>query len=227
MLGLGVGGDDDADHFAVSCVDVDARLWVIHLRQDALRHLALAAVVGLAVNTEQQRGLNLYGITPSPALFSMGAPQALPNALNQRDGDGLPIASVELTLVDPAALQASDYELRNDTVNGGYLVTRLSDGLKRTVNSGDVLDGMRIDLPDPTPADTDRFLLQPVGRAASNMQSLLNDPRDLAAAAPLVGSAAPGNSGTASVATLSFSSGALPVPEATALRLLELLDPGR
>lgn len=176
----------------------------------------LAAVVGLAVNTEQQRGLNLYGISPSPALFSMGAPQALPNALNQRDGDGLPISSVELTLVDPAALQASDYELRNDTVNGGYLVTRLSDGLKRTVNSGDVLDGMRIELPDPTPADTDRFLLQPVGRAASNMRSLLNDPRDLAAAAPLVGSAAPGNSGTASVATLSFSSTTLPAPEATA-----------
>ncbi len=176
----------------------------------------MAAAVGLAVNAEQARGLSLNGSNPAPTLFLLGPPQALPNAANQRDGDGRPVSSVELTLVDAAALQASDYELRNDTDNGGYILTRLSDGLRRTVNSGDVVDGMRIDVPDPTPADTDRFLLQPVGRAASGMRSLLDDPRDLAAAAPLVGSAAPGNQGTATVASLTFASGALPAPEATA-----------
>jgi flagellar hook-associated protein 1 FlgK len=177
----------------------------------------IAAAVGLAVNAEQERGLSLNGGTPAPALFKLGPAQALPNAANQRDADGRPLASIGLSLVDAAALQASDYELRADAGSpGGYLVTRLSDGRQTPVGDGDVVDGMRIDIGNPAPADTDRFLLQPVGRAASGMHSLLNDPRDLAAAAPLVGSAAAGNNGTASVSSLTFGNGALPAPEATA-----------
>ncbi len=177
----------------------------------------LATALALAVNTEQQRGLSLNGGSPAPALFRLGEPQALPNAANQRDGDGLPVSSVNLTLVEPNALQASDYDLRADPDSpGGYLLTRLSDGLQRQISSGDVVDGMLIEVPDPAPAQTDRFLLQPVGRAASGMRSLLDDPRDLAAAAPLVGSAAPGNLGTAGIATLSFEGSSLPAPDATA-----------
>ncbi len=177
----------------------------------------MAAAVGLAVNAEQERGLSLNGGTPAPALFKLGPAQALPNATNQRDAGGRPLSSISLSLVDAAALRASDYELRVDAGSpGGYLLTRLSDGRQTPVGDGDVVDGMRIDIGNPAPADTDRFLLQPVGRAASGMQSLLNDPRDLAAAAPLVGSAAPGNNGTAAVASLTFGSGALPAPDATA-----------
>jgi len=177
----------------------------------------MAAAVGLAVNAEQERGLSLNGGTPAPALFKLGPAQALPNATNQRDAGGRPLASISLSLVDAAALRASDYELRVHAGSpGGYLLTRLSDGRQTPVGDGDVVDGMRIDIGNPAPADTDRFLLQPVGRVASGMQSLLNDPRDLAAAAPLVGSAAPGNNGTAAVSSLTFGSGALPAPDATA-----------
>ena len=48
---------------------------------------------------------------------------------------------------------------------------------------------MRIDIGPPAPAPTDRFLLQPVTRAANGMQRVLDDPRGLAAASPLSGDA--------------------------------------
>jgi flagellar hook-associated protein 1 FlgK len=178
----------------------------------------LAATVGGVVNIEQQRGLTLRGDgQPAPALFALGPAQAIPGASNQRGVNGLPLASVSLTITDPGALKASDYDLRADpNTPGGYLLTRLSDGLSTPVVDGSIVDGMQISLGSPAPAATDRFLLQPVGRAANGMKLLLDDPRDLAAAAPLVASTDARNLGTAAVASLGFGATALPVPGATA-----------
>ena len=53
------------------------------------------------------------------------------------------MASIAIT--DATQLQASEYELRSDPANAGqYLLTRLSDGLVRTVASGDTVDGFKI-----------------------------------------------------------------------------------
>ena len=66
-----------------------------------------------------------------------------------------------------------------------WQLTRLADGLVRSIASGDTLDGLRIDIGPGLPAATDRFLLQPVSRAANGMQRVLDDVRGLAAASPL------------------------------------------
>jgi flagellar hook-associated protein 1 len=87
-------------------------------------------------------------------------------------------------------------------VPGSWQLTRRSDGLVRTVVNGDSVDGFTIDLGSPTPAATDRFLLQPVGAAAAGMRRVLDDIRGIAAASPVTASAATGNTGTASVASL-------------------------
>ncbi len=174
----------------------------------------LAAAVGGALNTQQLRGLNLQaplGTVASQPLFQMGQPQALAQAGNARDGANLPIGSVGLTLVDPGALQASDYDLRESTtVPGSWQLTRLSDGAVSTVNSGDVVDGMRIDINNPQAGD--RFLLQPVARAANGMTRLLSDPRDIAAASPLLATTPAANTGTASVGELAVTAAPLPFP---------------
>ncbi len=177
----------------------------------------LAAVVGGAVNEVQQRGLSLQP-GAAPPMFALGAPQAIAHALNARDANGRPLASVGLSVDDPSQLLASDYELQPDPdTPGSYLVTRLSDGHRfPPLNSGEVIDGVRIDIGVPAPVAGDRFLLQPVARAAQGMASLLSDPRDVAAAAPLVASADPRNQGTAAVQSLSFGGATLPVPGATA-----------
>ncbi|MEN9630097.1 MAG: hypothetical protein RJA10_3325 [Pseudomonadota bacterium] len=179
----------------------------------------LAAAVGGAMNEQQARGLTLQtplGQVAGSPLFSLGPMQALPNANNARDASNMPVGVVTLTLTDPSALQASDYQLAETAAgSGNWVLTRLADGMVTAVNSGDVVDGMRIDL-TVAPQAGDRFLLQPVARVANGMAQLLNDPRDLAAASPLMASASPANVGTAEVDMLSVTTAPLPTPGTTA-----------
>ena len=180
----------------------------------------LAAAVGGAINEQQMRGLSLQsplGGVPSSPLFGIGAPAALAHAGNARGPGGTPVGAVSLTVTDPAALQASEYDLRETASgSGSWVLTRLSDGLGRAVTSGDVVDGMQIDFSASPPVAGDRFLLQPVTRAANGMTRLLSDPLDLAAASPLIASAATGNLGTATVSALRVTTAPLPVPGGTA-----------
>ncbi|MEY3271382.1 MAG: flagellar hook-associated protein, partial [Pseudomonadota bacterium] len=166
----------------------------------------LAASVGGAVNAQQVLGLNLQpppGTVPSQPMFAIGGPQVLPNQGNQRSGPGAFIGSVSIGIDDPAQLQPSEYELQESAPgSGAWVLTRLRDGLQTAVADGDVVDGMRIDFGAPPPQPGDRFRLQPVSRAASGFEALLDDPLDVAAASPLTASASPANVGTAAVASL-------------------------
>ena len=178
----------------------------------------LAASLAGAVNDTQIKGLNMQpplGQVPSSELFGVGAPAALPNTANTRDASGNLIGGITLTTVDATALQASEYDLRETAVgSGSWVLTRLADGQTTAVNSGDVVDGMRIDF-SSAPAAGDRFLLQPVTRAANGMTRLLSDPRDLAAALPMLANTSTANTGTAAVSSLRMN-GATPVPNTTA-----------
>jgi len=178
----------------------------------------MAAALAGAVNQQQALGLDLRVPPGSGApIFATGAALALPNANNAIDGAGRFIGQVSLVVTDASQLWASEYELRADPggTPGVYQLTRLVDGLVRSVASGDAVDGLRIDIGPGLPAATDRFLLQPVSRAAHGMQRVLDDIRGLAAASPLSAAAATGNTGTASVASLRLTSTAAD-PELTA-----------
>jgi flagellar hook-associated protein 1 FlgK len=168
----------------------------------------MAMAFATKVNNQQAMGLDL-GDPPGAgsALFKVTDPVALPNRNNARDGSGALIASVSLSIDDATLLQASDYELINDTANPGqYLLTRLSDGLSRTISDGDTVDGFTVSVPLPGLQAGDRFLLQPVGHAASNMTRALDDPNGIAAAAPVTATVGASNKGTASIASLKVTS---------------------
>jgi flagellar hook-associated protein 1 FlgK len=171
------------------------------------------------LNGQQERGINLqqpYGSVASQPLFGVGPALSQPHGANQRDASGNPIGVVGLTITDHSALQASEYELAETNAGSGvWMLTRLSDGYSQAVNSGDVVDGMQIDLATNPPQAGDRFLLQPVSRAANGMKALLSDPRDIAAASPLLATAAVGNVGTGQAASLVTTAAPLPVPGAT------------
>ena len=176
----------------------------------------LAVALGTAINQQQARGISLQaplGQVGGSPLFTIGAPVAVANAGNLRDGAGLPLGSVSMTVTDASALQASDYALQAGSAPGTWQLTRLSDNVVRTVSSGDVVDGLRIDINNPQAGD--RFLLQPVGRAASGMKALLSDPRDVAAASPLVATTAAANAGTVGVGSLQVTAVPLPTPGAS------------
>jgi len=161
----------------------------------------LASVVADGVNGQQALGLDLRVPPGSGApVFGVGAPQALPASNNARTAGGTFVSTVGLTITDATQLQASEYALANDGAN--WILTRLSDGSAQTVVDGSIVDGFQINLGTPAPAATDRFLLQPVARAASGFRRVLDDPRGLAAASPVTADAGTANTGTASVGAL-------------------------
>lgn len=170
----------------------------------------MAAAVAGAVNAQQKLGLTLHepaGSVAAQDMFAVGAPHAQPMGTNRKDPLGNYVGKLELTIVDASQLQASEYDLRPDPINpGGWQVTRLADGLVRSVNAGDQIDGFRIDPGTPPPLTDDKFLLQPVTRAASDMTARLTDPRDIAASAPLTASADAANTGTARIGALTMTS---------------------
>jgi flagellar hook-associated protein 1 len=161
----------------------------------------LGAAVAGSLNTQQSFGLDL-GVPPGAGapLFSIGAPQALPAQSNARGAGGAFVSNVTLTTVDASQLVASEYDLVND--GSAWQLTRRLDGVAHTVVDGQVVDGFRIDLGTPAPAATDRFLLQPVTRAASSMARVLADPRGIAAASPVSAGVGGSNTGSATVAGL-------------------------
>jgi flagellar hook-associated protein 1 FlgK len=170
----------------------------------------MAAAVAGAVNAQQRLGVNLYepaGSVPSQDMFAIGAPRALPLSANAKDAGGRFLAEVRLTTVHPSELQASEYRMVADPSGtpGLWQVTRMSDGLVRSVASGDEVDGFRIDVGTPAPAPGDKFLLQPVNRAGADLRALLRDPRDVAAASPLTATVGGANTGSAAIASLTIT----------------------
>jgi flagellar hook-associated protein 1 FlgK len=175
----------------------------------------MAAAVATRINEQQSLGLDLR--TPAGSgvpIFAFGAPQALPAASNTRDLAGQFVGSVGLAIADASVLEATEYTLEADTaIPGRWLLTRASDGLTRSVASGDTVDGLTITVSGA--AAGDRFLLQPLARAAVDFRRVLSDPRGLAAASPVQAAAGVTNSGTASVASLTVVDGSID-PDQTA-----------
>jgi flagellar hook-associated protein 1 FlgK len=170
---------------------------------DARTNLGRMAAT-LATRLNEQQALGLDGLDPPGAgapLFSFGAPLALAAQSNARDVSGNFVGTVAMTIADETALAASEYTLEPDAATPGqYTLTRLSDGLVRSIASGDTVDGLTISIAGA--AAGDRFLLQPVSRAASNLRRVLDDPRGIAAASPLQAERASANSGSATVSSL-------------------------
>ncbi|MFZ4649812.1 MAG: flagellar hook-associated protein FlgK [Rubrivivax sp.] len=215
---------DDSSRSALECADVrTARAvdttalaggslagWIRVQNEDlvAARNAVgqMAAAFASAVNEQQANGIDLRGVNGGP-IFALADPRVVPATTNQRLANGAFAAEVSLTVTDASQLAASDYSLRTDSsANGVWTLTRLSDGLVRSVIDGDEVDGFVINLGSPPPADTDRFLLQPVGAAASSIKRVLDDPRGLAAASPVAAQAASTNTGTGTIESVRATS---------------------
>jgi len=163
----------------------------------------MAAAISGAVNQQQSLGLDL-GSPPGAGapVFSVGTPRALASSGNSGN------AAIGIVIDDASKLQASDYTLAYDGAN--YTLTRNSDQSTvvgspyspAALAAGVQVDGMTIQLTGGTPGVNDRFLLQPVGTAAQNMQTVLANPNGLAAASPFTGTLGVNNTGTATIASL-------------------------
>ncbi|RZL35296.1 MAG: flagellar hook-associated protein FlgK [Rubrivivax sp.] len=168
--------------------------------QDAKNLLGqLAAAIGTRVNGQNALGLNLSNPPDKGGdIFNVATPRVLPASSNPRDASGAFLSGVQATIVDAGRLQASSYKLTS-SAPGTYELTRLSDGLKRTVNDGDTVDGFQIAFTPAAPSPGESFLIEPVGAAAVEMRRVLDNPNGIAAASPLTATAVVNNTGTLTI----------------------------
>ncbi|MEJ2059019.1 MAG: flagellar hook-associated protein FlgK [Gammaproteobacteria bacterium] len=175
---------------------LDARNQVVIPAENALGRLA----VGLAeqFNVQQHQGVDLTGAFGSD-FFTVPTPKVFSAPTNAATS-GQPSVSIS----DPAALTAKDYQLsydgsnwtlRNATTN--QTVTMTGAG---TAANPFVADGLSIVVPSTVTAG-DRFQIEPTRQAAQSIGLAIDDPRQVAAAAPVVSAAAGTNTGTATVST--------------------------
>ncbi|MFN3415165.1 MAG: flagellar hook-associated protein FlgK [Caldimonas sp.] len=153
----------------------------------------MAAVLAARLNEQQALGHDLNG-NPGGPLLSTGAARTLPHAANTGT------AQVTVTITDATALEATDHELRFQ--GGSWQLRRLPDGGWAPYTPGTQVAGITLTVPAGTPAEGDRFLVQPVRFAATDLRSALSDPSGIAAASPVVAVVSPANEGTVGVSTL-------------------------
>jgi flagellar hook-associated protein 1 FlgK len=175
---------------------------------NSLGRLALA--VSDQVNTQLGEGLDLKGQVGS-ALFGDFNDAALTTLRARAFSSNTGNVQPALTITDTSILTTSDYRLEYDGTQ--YQARRLSDGATLTVSPNppgsypasltftDAAgrdQGFALAL-DSAPAAADKFLLQPTRRGATSISTVLDQPDQLAFAAPVRAEANLQNSGNGSI----------------------------
>lgn len=160
--------------------------------RNALGRVALG--LATSINQQNQLGQDLNGAL-GLNLFTAATPRVIPNA-NNATTSGTP----SVTIANVSGLTTSDYQL---TFNGGtsYTLLRQSDNTTTTYASlPQTVDGMTIAAPAPVTVG-DTFLIRPTANGARDIAVATNDPAKIAAAAPMRGTAASANTGTARISS--------------------------
>jgi flagellar hook-associated protein 1 FlgK len=146
----------------------------------------LAASLAVAFNQQHGKGVDLYGEAGGD-FFAIGQPISYSNTQNR--GDAVLSVSYDATQLD--GLLASDYEVSWSSATG-YSVLRRDIGTAVAANHDPAngtlsFGGLSVQI-SGTPAEGDRFLLQPPRRAASQLALNISDVARLAAGQPAGGS---------------------------------------
>jgi flagellar hook-associated protein 1 FlgK len=160
--------------------------------RNALGRVALG--LATSINQQNQLGQDLNGVL-GLNLFTAATPRVIPNA-NNAITSGIP----SVTIANVTGLTTSDYQLK---FNGGtsYTLLRLSDNTATNYASlPQTVDGMTINAPATVTAG-DTFLIRPTANGARDIAVSTNDPAKIAAAAPMRGTAAVANTGTAKISS--------------------------
>ena len=170
----------------------------------------LALAVSDQVNTQLGQGLDLKGQVGS-ALFGDFNDAALATLRVRAFSTNTGTVQPALNITDTSVLTTSDYRLEYDGTQ--YQARRLSDGATLTVSPNppgsypasltftDAAgrdQGFALAL-DAAPAAADKFLLQPTRRGATSISTVLDQPDQLAFAAPVRAEANLQNSGNGSI----------------------------
>ncbi len=148
------------------------------------------------LNTQNAAGLDQNG-NIGAALLAVGGPQVLGNSNNSG------AATVTASISNLGALTTSNYQLHYDGTN--WSLTDAATGVASSLTSSSAggvttLTGAGMTLTVTGNANAgDVFLVDPTGNAVPGLKLLTTDPAKIAAAGPLLTSAATGNAGSAGI----------------------------
>lgn len=165
----------------------------------------VALVVADQINRQQAQGIDKNGDFGA-AIFSNINSTAL---ISQRSiaaaGNSAGSGNLDVTIKDTGKLTTSDYQVTFTSATN-YTVKR-SDGtdmgaFSTTTTPAPVIDGFSLSLNGGALSAGDSFKVTPTRGAAAGIQTVLTDPKKIAAAAPLTGVTSANNTGTYTQPTL-------------------------
>lgn len=155
----------------------------------------VATALASTVNAQHREGVDLLG-NLGRDLFTLSPPQAL------ADSNNTGTASASVSIANIGGLTADEYFLRYN--GSAYSLVRSSDGQNipltgaGTSASPFVAGGLSI-VVSGTPAAGDRFYLRPTRLGAATIDVAIEDPSEIAAAAPIRTAAGATNTGNGSI----------------------------
>lgn len=176
----------------------------------------VAMVLASAFNDQHALGVDLKG-TPGADFFTQAAPVVFASARNS--------GNMVLTsgVFDVSQLTGSDYSIDVTSVAGTptYSVTRLADGknLGSFTSMPNGFDGVTVDIASGTAQPGDSFLVQPTRAGARDLNVLVTDPAQVAAASPVITGNTSGNRGSGRIGAATVDASYLATPLAGTVTL--------
>ena len=157
---------------------------------------AIATSFAAQVNAQNQLGLDLSG-KPGGPLFTVGTPQAFSNLQNKGN------ATLSVSFANPSQPTADDFSLSFDGTN--YTLTDTTTGAvvgtpsATPPNGTTAIGGLMLNITAGSMTAGDSFTIQPTRGALDNFALKTTSASAIAAASPVLASAASTNSGSATI----------------------------
>ncbi len=166
----------------------------------------VALVVADQMNSQQAQGIDKNGDFGSAIFNNINSAALISQRSIAQAGNSAGSGNLDVTIKDTGKLTTSDYQVTFTSATD-YSVKR-SDGtdmgsFSTTTSPAPVIDGFSLSLNGGGLSAGDTFKVTPTRGAAASIQTVLTDPKKIAAAAPLTGLASASNTGTYTQPTLS------------------------
>ncbi|MGE6387733.1 flagellar hook-associated protein FlgK [Pseudomonas sp. NPDC078416] len=171
---------------------------LLRYRSDVLQPAAselgrLAVVASDQINSQLNQGVDANGNFGSNLFTSINDPsltsqRSLANTTNDQSSGNFAVS-----IANSGALQTNDYQVTFTDASGQYSVKRLPDGkdmgsYNTNATTAPVIDGFSLKF-NGTSTEGDSFKISPTKTGADGIKVVMTDPKDIASASPLTGSA--------------------------------------
>jgi flagellar hook-associated protein 1 FlgK len=165
----------------------------------------VAQVVADQINSQQAQGIDKNGDFGAAIFNNINSAALVSQRSIAAAGNSAGSGNLDVTIKDTGKLTASDYQVTFTSATN-YTVKR-SDGtdmgsFSTTTTPAPVIDGFSLNLNGGALSAGDSFKVTPTRGAAAGIQTVLTDPKKIAAAAPLTGVTSANNTGTYTQPTL-------------------------